>query len=33
VENRSNQADIGYLFFNVFVFGVVFVPVVERKQT
>ncbi len=24
VESRSNQADIGYLFFNVFVFGVVF---------
>jgi sterol desaturase/sphingolipid hydroxylase (fatty acid hydroxylase superfamily) len=24
VESKSNQADIGYLFFNVFVFGVVF---------
>ena len=24
VHHRSNQADIGYLFFNVFVFGVVF---------
>jgi sterol desaturase/sphingolipid hydroxylase (fatty acid hydroxylase superfamily) len=24
IEHRSNQADIGYLFFNVFVFGVVF---------
>lgn len=24
VRSRSNQADIGYLFFNVFVFGVVF---------
>jgi sterol desaturase/sphingolipid hydroxylase (fatty acid hydroxylase superfamily) len=24
VHSRSNQADIGYLFFNVFVFGVVF---------
>ncbi len=24
LRSRSNQADIGYLFFNVFVFGVVF---------
>ena len=24
IAHRSNQADIGYLFFNVFVFGVVF---------
>lgn len=24
IQSKSNQADIGYLFFNVFVFGVVF---------
>jgi hypothetical protein len=24
LRNRSNEADIGYLFFNVFVFGVMF---------
>jgi sterol desaturase/sphingolipid hydroxylase (fatty acid hydroxylase superfamily) len=33
VHHRSNQADVGYLFFNVFVFGVVFGWSVLSYQT
>lgn len=33
VESKSNQADIGYLFFNVFVFGIVFGWAVLSYQT